>query len=98
MATEQNKELNHLALAWKSATELTAAMAPRTKEDITAVFDFLLDHLLKVLNNYNYVTTEKKSRGGRQVPIVSQQDIQSKLDTMMSQALQTQKPPILKEF
>lgn len=89
------KDINHLTLAWKAATELTAAMAPRTKEDVVGAFDFLLDHLLKVLSNYNYDKDGKKTKGGRAVPIVSQQEIQSRLDGMMTQAILTQKPPIL---
>lgn len=90
------KDTNHLALAWKAATELTAAMAPRTKEDVVGAFDFLLDHLLKVLSNYNYDKDGKKTKGGRAVPIVSQQEIQSRLEGMLSTAIQNQGAP--KEF
>lgn len=70
---------NHLALAWRTATELTAAITPTTKEDTVTTFDFLLDHLIKVLKNYPYPNEPAPERktSGRPVPIISEHEMNS---------------------
>lgn len=68
--------------AAKVAAEMVASLEPRTVEDAKAAFDSLFNH---VLANIHFATGAKKddrktTKGGRQVPILSQEEIQMKLN------------------
>lgn len=63
----------------KVAAELVAATQPRSIDDALAAYDRAFTH---VLNSINFVNTKdtKKTKGGRQIPVISQEEIQMRLN------------------
>lgn len=71
--------------AAKVAAELVASTQPRTAEDALAAFDVAFRH---VLNSIQFAAGNKKeqktTKGGRQVPIISQDEIQARLSQKLA--------------
>lgn len=77
MATENNIIAQTTA---KVAAELAASTQPRTIEDAIAAYDKAFVHVLNSIFNASSKKEERKTKGGRQVPILSQEEIQAKLN------------------
>lgn len=64
----------------KVAAELVAAIQPRTIEDALAAYDVAFKHVLNSITFASSAKETKKTKGGRQVPIISQEEIQMRLN------------------
>lgn len=81
MATDQTTV--HQA-ACKVAAELVAATQPRTIDDALSAYDKAFTHVLNSINFANNTKEVKKTKGGRQVPIISQDEIQMRLNQKLA--------------
>jgi hypothetical protein len=66
----------------KVAAELVAATQPRNIEDALAAYDRVFMHVLNSINFVNNKET-KKTKGGRQIPVISQEEIQMRLNAKL---------------
>lgn len=64
----------------KVAAQLAASTQPRTIDDAIAAYDKAFVHVLNSIFNVGVKKEEKKTKGGRQVPILSQEEIQMRLN------------------
>lgn len=73
----------------KVTAELVASTQPRSIEDALMAYDKAFVH---VLNSIKYAANDtdnaKKSKGGRSVPILSQDEIQMRINQKLVQPLQ----------
>ena len=68
----------------KVAAELAASTQPRTIEDAIAAYDKAFVHVLNSIFNVGAKKEERKTKGGRQVPILSQDEIQMRLNQKLA--------------
>lgn len=64
----------------KVAAELAASTQPRTIDDAIAAYDRAFVHVLNSIFSVGAKKDERKTKGGRQVPILSQEEIQMRLN------------------
>lgn len=64
----------------KVAAELVAATQPRSVEDALAAYDRVFMHVLNSINYVGNTKEQKKTKGGRQIPVISQDEIQMRLN------------------
>ena len=64
----------------KVAAELVASTQPRTVEDALAAYDKAFTHVLNSINFAGNTKETKKTKGGRQIPVISQDEIQMRLN------------------
>jgi len=64
----------------KVAAELVAATQPRNIEDALTSYDVAFKHVLNSISFVSSAKETKKTKGGRQVPIISQDGLKSRLD------------------
>ncbi len=64
----------------KAAVELVASTQPRTIEDALAAYDVAFKHVLNSISFVSSAKETKKTKGGRQIPVISQEEIQMRLN------------------
>lgn len=64
----------------KVAAELVASTQPRTIEDALVAYDKAFIHVLNSINFAGNTKETKKTKGGRQIPVISQDEIQMRLN------------------
>lgn len=64
----------------KVTAELVASTQPRTVEDALAAYDKAFTHVLNSINFASGAKETKKTKGGRQIPVISQDEIQMRLN------------------
>jgi len=64
----------------KAAVELVAATQPRTIEDALAAYDVAFKHVLNSINFAGNTKEIKTTKGGRKIPVISQEEIQMRLN------------------
>ena len=70
--------------ACKVAAELVAATQPRTIDDALLAYDKAFKHVLNSISFVSSAKETKKTKGGRQVPIISQDEIQMRLNQKLA--------------
>lgn len=65
--------------AGKIAGEMVASMQLRNTEEVMNSFNECLVRVIDAMN-YNIAEVDKKTKGGRQVPIISQDSLKVRLD------------------
>lgn len=68
----------------KVAAELVGATQPRTIEDALVAYDVAFKHVLNSINFAGNKKDNKTTKGGRQVPIISQEEIQMRLNQKLA--------------
>lgn len=68
----------------KVAAELVASTQPRTIEDALAAYDRAFAHVLSSINFAGNTKEVKKTKGGRQIPVISQEEIQMRLNQKLA--------------
>ena len=68
----------------KVAAELVASTQPRTIEDALAAYDRAFTHVLNSINFAGNTKEVKKTKGGRQIPVISQEEIQMRLNQKLA--------------
>lgn len=67
-------------VAGKIAAELAASINPRNAQDATEAFDKCFDHVLQSLRVAVGSSEVRRTKGGRQVPVISQDEIKIRLN------------------
>jgi len=68
-------------VAGKIAAELAASINPRNSQDVIEAFDKCFSHVLHSMRlAVNAPSPDRKTKGGRQVPVISQDEIKLRLN------------------
>lgn len=68
----------------KAAVELVASTQPRTIEDALVAYDVAFRHVLNSINFAGNTKETKTTKGGRKIPVISQEEIQMRLNQKLA--------------
>ncbi len=83
MPAEFNPSISLAQTAANASSQLVASLGLRTVDELNECFNKVFDHVFNSLVIAAKQPIERKSKGGRAIPVISQDEMQRKLQGMI---------------